>query len=341
MDICHHRPGALHGQPRQPRRDDGAAGHPARPRRIARRSRVDGERLHPDLCRTPPAGRRPRRPLRPAARVHDRPGHLHARIRGCGPGAHQHDAHPRKGRAGSRWGVRDAAQPDDPLRGHLHRTPATRLRPLGRDLRPRHRDRPRRRRGHHPGHLVALDLLDQRADRNRGRGPFHAPSPREPRARPLARSPRRRPRCGRSHRDRLGGDPRQRARLDRSPGPGLDRRGDSTHRRIHRLGSARGPAHTASAAAAPASVARRERHLVPHGLRDVRLDLPALAVLPGRAGAEPVRGGAARPAVDADAGLRRPDRRRGIHSHRRATDPRRRACAHGRRARAGSRQSVR
>ena len=60
-------------------------------------------------------------------------------------------------------------------------------------------------------------------------------------------------------------------------------------------------------------------------LRHVRLDLPARPVLPGRAGHEPVRGWAARPAVDDHARLRCPDRRRPEQPHRRPTDRRRRA----------------
>src|SRR5204863_463396 len=54
-----------------------------------------------------------------------------------------------------------------------------------------------------------------------------------------------------------------------------------------------------------------------HVLRDVRLDLLHLAVLPGRAGPIAVSVGAADPAVDGDADARRADRRRGFRSHRR------------------------
>ena len=49
------------------------------------RPRVDGQRVHAHLCRAAPHGCGPRRPLRPAPAVHDRPLDLHARLRSSGP----------------------------------------------------------------------------------------------------------------------------------------------------------------------------------------------------------------------------------------------------------------
>ena len=54
---------------------------------------------------------------------------------------------------------------------------------LGRDRWPCGRQRPGRRRGDHPGHRLALDLLDQRPDRCRGDGIHAAADRREPRGR--------------------------------------------------------------------------------------------------------------------------------------------------------------
>ena len=59
-------------------------------------------------------------------------------------------------------------------------------------------------------------------------------------------------------------------------------------------------------------VRAREPLLAVHVLRDVRLDLPALAVLPDRAGLLAARRRAADPAVDARPDVHRPDRRRDV-----------------------------
>ena len=81
-------------------------------------------------------------------------------------------------------------------------------------LRPRRRARPAGRRRGRRGHLVALDLLDQRADRPRPAPARAAPADREPRARAVARPARRRARQRRPARHRLRHRPRRRARLD-------------------------------------------------------------------------------------------------------------------------------
>ena len=77
----------------------------------------------------------------------------------------------------------------------------------------------------------------------------------------------------------------------------------------------------------------RERRLALHVLRHVRLDLPALAVLPDRAGLLAARGRAADPAVDGDADLHRADRRCAVGPDRRPAVHRGRARAAGDRAR--------
>ena len=82
----------------------------------------------------------------------------------------------------------------------------------------------------------------------------------------------------------------------------------------------------------------RERRLARDVLRHVRLDLPALAVLPDRAGLLALRGRPAGAAVDGDADDRRADRGCALRPDRRPAVPRRRPRAAGDRARAGSRR---
>ena len=250
--------------------------------------------------------------------------------------------HPRARGTGTRRRVHHAAEPDDPVRGDLGRSATARARRMGRHLRARDRDRAGRRRRHHPGCLLALDLLAQRADRDR-----------------------------RARRSRSSGFVRA-AAPDRSldlvgvilaalglvgivwgvthgngrgwTDPqivGLDRRRVGAPRRLPRLGASHRQADAAAWPVPPTRVGRRQRHLVPDELRDVRLDLPALAVLPGRPGPEPVRGGPACPALDGHAGVRRAARGHRVRPDRRPADPRRRARPDGDRPRAGSRSSAR
>ena len=76
-----------------------------------------------------------------------------------------------------------------------------------------------------------------------------------------------------------------------------------------------------------------ERRKPAHVLRDVRLDLPARTVLPDRPGLLAAAVRPTDPAVDGDADLRRPDRRRALGQDRRAYPDGRRAHAAGGRAR--------
>ena len=72
-------------------------------------------------------------------------------------------------------------------------------------------------------------------------------------------------------------------------------------------------------------VLAREPRLAVHVLRDVRLDLPADAVLPDRAGLLAAQLGAADPAVDARADVRRPVRGRDVRPGQPEADPQHRA----------------
>ena len=171
---------------------------------------------------------------------------------------------------------------------------------------------PRRRRRGRAGPLVAVDLLAERADRRRP-DPARALAPAgDPRAGRQARPAGPRARQRRSLRDRLGPRPRQRPGL----GEPRDRRLARGRRRprggVRRLGAADGGADAADALLPQAGVRARERRVAVHVLRDVRLDLPALAVLPDRAGLLAARLRAADPAVDARADVHLPDRRRAV-----------------------------
>ena len=155
----------LHGVARQPRRDDRAARHQARPGSRALGSRVDGQRLHPDLCRAAADRRRPGRPLRPQAHVPGRPRDLHAGL-GFRRGGAQHRRPDRGARpAGRGRRHRHAADPDDPLGGRAAGPPRPgpghleRHRRPGRGFGAGHRWRHRRRL------LLAVHLLGERADR--------------------------------------------------------------------------------------------------------------------------------------------------------------------------------
>ena len=104
-------------------------------------------------------------------------------------------------------------------------------------------------------------------------------------------------------------------------------------RRVRRLGGAGEGADAAAALLPGPRVLGRERRLARDVLRHVRLDLPALAVLPDRAGLLAARGRPARPAVDGDADGRRADRGCALRPDRRPALPRRRSRAAGDRAR--------
>ena len=99
--------------------------------------------------------------------------------------------------------------------------------------------------------------------------------------------------------------------------------------RLRRLGGAGEGADAAAALLREPGVLGRERRVARDVLRHVRVDLPALAVLPDRAGLLALRGRAAGAAVDGDADGRRADRRCALRPDRRPALPRRRARAAG------------
>ena len=127
-------------------------------------------------------------------------------------------------------------------------------------------------------------LLAQRPDRDPARAARTDSADRDARPGGEARPARRRPRQRRHVRDRLGPDPRQRAGLDEPGDPRGPRPRARPRRRLRRLGAARTAPDAADEVLPQGGVLAREPRLAVHVLRDVRLDLPADAVLPDRAG---------------------------------------------------------
>ena len=333
VDIRDHLARALHGHARQPRRDDGDPGDPPGPARRDQRPRVDRQRLHAHLRRAAPHRRGARRPLRTPAAVRDRDRDLHGRLRGRRARADDRRARRGPRRPGPRRRDRHAADAHDPLgrraRGAARRVP----RRVGRHQRPRRRVRPARRRRRRQRLLVALGLLAQRAGRDRAA------------RRSCRASPRRR---GRSAASTCPGLVLASVGLfgivwglvrGNSVGLGLagDRRRARRRRRRDRAVRGVGAAHRASDAADAVlpqpHLRARERRVAPDELRDVRLDLPARAVLPDGAGLLAARLGPAHPAVDGDADGRRADRRRALRPHPGEPHHRHRARAAGDRPR--------
>ena len=210
-----------------------------------------------------------------------------------------------------------------------------RARRLGRHQRPRGRDRPAGRRRGRPGHLLAVDLLAERADR-----PCADPA---------------RPRCG--CRRAVARTTRSTCPASASPASACSGSsgalcagtqvgwgsaeivfalvaGTGRARAVRALGAAHRGADAAAALLPQPHLHRRKRRLAADVLRDVRLDLPAGAVLPDRAGLLAAAGRPADPPVDGDADLRRSDRRRALGPDRRPA-----ADGHGARA-AGGRARV-
>ncbi len=133
-------------------------------------------------------------------------------------------------------------------------------------------------------------------------------------------------RRGARHRARAG------ARLDEHAGAHLDRHGAGAARGVRRLGAARPRPDAADALLSQPRLRGDERRLARDVLRQLRLDLPAGAVLPGRAGLLAVGGRAAHASVDRDADLRGADRRDPVGPDRAAAADGYRAGAAGGRA---------
>ena len=305
---------------------------------------MDGQRLHPHVRRAAPDRRRARRPLRPPAAVRDRARHLHRRLGR------------RRARTVDR-GARRRACAAGPRRRDRHAADADAA--LARRCRPRSAALALGAWGGIGGLAVALGPLvggavvqglswqwifwlnvpiGLVADPARAAPPRREPRPRRAGSTcPASRS--RAPACSGSS----GASSAATAQGWTSPEivAALARR-----RRCSSSASSPGSCATADADAADAllpqpRVRRRQRGVAADVLRDVRLDLPARAVLPDRAGLLAVRLRAADPAVDGDADLHRPDRRRALRPDRRAAADGRSGWRCRRSASAGWRRSAR
>ena len=273
-----------------------------RPRRVARELEWTVNAYTLTFAVLPPDRRRARRPLRPPAHVRRSASAIFTLALGRRPRSRRSiealDRRPR------RAGLGGAIVMPLTLTILSARGPAgearRRARRLGRDRRPRRRPRParRRRRRRRASRGSGSSGSTCRSDR---------PVPLALRACSESHGPRRQldlPGLGarqrRPVRHRLGPRPRQRRRLGRA------RRSSARSRSAPRSS----PRSWLGAAHAPQPmlpmrffrkprVRARQRRLAVHVLRHVRLDLPALAVLPDRAGLLAARGRAADAAVDA------------------------------------------
>ena len=287
------------------RRDDRerrAALDPGRPRLQPEQPRLDRQRLHDRLRWTAAAGRAPRRPDRPAQGLPHRPRRVHGRLGRVRRRARPGRADRRALRAGRRRRAdlrRDPRHdrddvPGAPGAGQGDRR--LRLRRLRRRL-----DRPAGRRRADRGHLLALDLLHQPADRHRDRraGPALRRGGRGARPRRRRRPARR----GAAHRRpdarRLHDPAGRRAGLGRDLDARARRRLARARGRVRRPPGARGePAD----AAAPVPLAQRRRgepRAGPRRRRHVRHVLPRRPVPAAGARLRPAPGRPGLPAQHA------------------------------------------
>ena len=182
------------------------------------------------------------------------------------------------------------------------------------------------------GLSLAVDLLAQRPDRPGAAADRADAADRVQGPEPLARPARSGPGQRRPARHRLGSGARQRARLDQPRCGRPHRRRHRPAGRVRPLGAAHAGADGAAALLPQPRLLGGQRHLAADELRDVRLDLPAGAVLPGGAGLLAAGGRAAHAAVDGHADLRRAHRRPVQRPHRRPSAAGRRHGADGGRA---------
>ena len=263
-------------------------------------------------------------------------GDLHGCLRGCRARSVDRRARCRARRAGARRRDRAAADADHPLGRRPGGAPRRLPRRVGRHQRSRGRLRAARRRCRRERHLLALDLLAQRSARPRASAARLAAARRDEGPVRARRPARRRARqCG-ALRDRLGARARQLGRLGHARDPRSVRSRLRVRRGVRRVGAARRAPDAADALLPQPHVRAGECRVDADELRDVRLGVPARAVLPDRAGLLAARLRPAHPPVDCDADDRRPDRGRALGPHLSVADHRHGARPAGRSAWRGS-----
>ena len=260
-------------------------------------------------------------------------GDLHRRLRVRRARAEHRGAEHRPRASGCRRRDRDPAHPHAPERRRAGEPARARPRRVGRNRRPGGRARPARRRRGRIRHLLAMDLLAERSDRPPPHPACLAAPGGELRPELQARPARARPCQRRPARDRLGPGAGQQRRLGLAGDRRFARRRRSPRGALRPVGAAHRSADAADALLPQPDVHAGERRLAVHVLRDVRLDLPARAVLPDRAGLLALRFRPAHPALDGDADDRGADRRRALRPHLRPAHHGRRPRAAGDRAR--------
>jgi hypothetical protein len=257
-------PGPVHGHPRHHGGERRAAHHRRRPAPRPHRPDLGRDRLHALLRQPDAAGRPAGRQPRPAADIPCRPGPVHGRLAGLGPGPNRDDP----GRRPRRPGDRRGAAVTGGAGHHHHHLSRPRAQPGAGDM---GGDRGRRRRGRRARRRPAGRVRDLAV------GVLHQPPGRH-------RDRRHRPRRGRRH----PGPPRPpdgpTGRADRHPGY---RRGNlrAGHRRQQWLGRH----HHRAAAGRRAGTGR--------GVRRRRAHRPRASGPPGATGSPAAAG---RPAGHAD-----------------------------------------
>ena len=301
-----------HGRQRRPARD------PERPRADAVGARVGRDRLRPDVRGVHAHGRQARGPARAAPDLHGRPRRLHRRLARVRPRPERRLPDRRARRPGPR---RSPDEPCDAL-DHHGDVPAAAARDgdrdLGRRLRHGARDRPACRRPPDRARELELDLLHQRADRDRRA--VRDPDLHRRVARHLARPAARRPRAAlvgdRPLRAHLRVHRGEQLRLDVAAHPGRVRARRRVARDVRPARAEPARAHARPRALQEPDVRRREHGDALRRPRDVRglllrLDLhaadPRLLAGPG-GGDLPADDAARDPARPADGPPRRPFR---------------------------------
>ena len=222
------------------------------------------------------------RPLRPPPDLQYRPRPVHRRLGGlrARPGRPRADRRPHRAGPGRR--DRPPAQPHDPDDGFPCAATRDDRRHLRRTRRAGGRAGADHRRRGHPGNRLALDLLDQRADRGRRPAARDAAAARQLR-RPGAAGPgRRHARHRRRRRHCLGPGPRGPGGLGERRDPQLPGLRRCPAARLRRLGTARQRTDAAPAPVPQPRVRGRQRHDLPHDRRDLRRRLPGHPGVPAR-----------------------------------------------------------
>lgn len=265
---------------------------------------MDGERVHPDLRRTADAGRRARGPVRQTAAVHGRTRRLHGRLGRGGPLPGHRGTHRLPGGPGRGSGDHDAVDAHPDRRRRPARAAGSGTGRLRGGDRGRGRQWPADRRRAHRAHLLAVDLLAERADRTGAAAAGPAAAHRVLRAEGAPGHPRHGPGQRGPLRHRLRPGQHREPRMDRSRRPDRADRGHGAARPVRPARHPGGEPDAADAAVPQPGLPRDQRREPADVPRDVRIDLPAQPVPAERPRTLAHRGRVADAALDGDADTR-------------------------------------